>query len=580
MGAAGTKEATASKKDAATTSKGTLKSLDVTRRVDEIAARYITRSRFRDLKHLDDPQYCNELVVLTSDALGSQLDGLDIGSLDKRQESGPGRVEFSTRRRLADPSRVKGVSGQKKRLACERIAEHYVKIAHVFAAIQSAVGGTTYNSATGRSEAVGRPPCAARLKALAPEEKEGRMLITPDGICNLNRETAGGKPAILRDEFGRSFTSFSALYNDEYVPGPVDVASGRAMPGQWKRSPEMQELYQRDVTAFYKAFTGTDPPESDGKSVITSFEAIPLDDYRKSASCARPEELADLEKVCTSIRSVARIRREIAEKKRVLDQSSDEAQDRARKDLEVLERELVDAERTSVSPEDQEDAAYLRCTRNSKCKWLLPEPGQPGQCVAAKGAGAYRGTVEGPKTDKLFEKYGAHYRKMLQRSNKAKDSLNTVLDQLFTTHDEEGDAVPVITVNPSLTRANLKEVIGKTRDILASMYIDCEKDFREGMAILDEIIKDRGSSLKAMRVESLDRAEAQAYAQPYHAASPRPGDRYDEYSSYAQERERRRQEAERQQRIYKMGALMEGMGAHRYPYGDPRTAHLGYEGYR
>ena len=233
-----------------------------------------------------------------------------------------------------------------------------------------------------------------------------------------------------------------------------------------------------------------------------------------------------------------------------------------------------------MSPEDQEDEAYQRCTRNSKCRWILPEPGQPGQCLVAKGAGAYRGTVEGPKTDKLFEKYGAHYRKMLQRSNKAKDSLNTVLDELFTTHDEEGDAVPVITVNPSLTRANLKKVIGKTRDILASMYIDCEKDFRDGRAILDEIIKDRGSDLKARRLESLDRAEAQAYAQPPHPPFPRSDDRYDEYSSYARERERRRQEVERQQRIYNMGALMEGMGAQRYPYGDPRAAHLGYQDYR
>ena len=568
MGAAAGKEAGASKAEGVKDTDGSarkeaLKKMDVTRRVDEIAARYITRSRFRELKHLDDPRYCNELVILTSKALGAQLDSLDIGALDKKQESGTRAVEFGSRRRLADQNQVRGVTGAKKRQACERIAEHYVKIAHVFAAIQSAVGGTTYSANTHSTERTGSPPCAARLKALAPTERDGRMLITPEGICNLNRDSAGGKPALLKDEFGRAFSSFSALYDDEYTPGGVDVASGRALPGQWKRSAEMDKLYKRDVTAFYKAFTGNDPPESDGQSVITSFDAIPLSDYRKSAPCARANEVEELEQKCSSIRSVSRLRADLKSKETALAAAKDEegglgsTVEKLERERRELESELDKRERSGVGDKEQDDAAYQRCVRSSKCKWILPSPNKPGQCVADRDTGAYRGLVEGPKSDRLFEQYGDHYRKMLDRSNKAKDSLNGVLDQLFTTYEQDGDAVPIITVSPGLTRAKLTEVIGKTRDILSSMYIDCEKDFRQGVKLLDEIIKDRGSNLQDRRLDSLDRAEAQAYAEPVQASpAPMMGDYHPPalgpYSADMMARQRDMLEAERLERLHQI----------------------------
>ena len=41
-----------------------------------VAAKYIIQSTFQDLENLHDPEYCNKLVVLTSDVIEKHLNNL------------------------------------------------------------------------------------------------------------------------------------------------------------------------------------------------------------------------------------------------------------------------------------------------------------------------------------------------------------------------------------------------------------------------------------------------------------------------------------------------------------------------
>ena len=48
-----------------------------------IASNYIIKSTFQDLENLHNPEFCNKLIVLTSDVLEKHLNNLEITFMDK-----------------------------------------------------------------------------------------------------------------------------------------------------------------------------------------------------------------------------------------------------------------------------------------------------------------------------------------------------------------------------------------------------------------------------------------------------------------------------------------------------------------
>ena len=56
--------------------------------IDFIATDYILSQNFNELKHLSDPSYCNQLVILTSDIINNKLDVLDVTYLTQELRKG------------------------------------------------------------------------------------------------------------------------------------------------------------------------------------------------------------------------------------------------------------------------------------------------------------------------------------------------------------------------------------------------------------------------------------------------------------------------------------------------------------
>jgi len=63
---------------------------------DYLAANYILTSNFQDLKNLTDPQYCKNLVILTSDVIQRYLTQQDIEFLKQRMEGEIEKNEMTT----------------------------------------------------------------------------------------------------------------------------------------------------------------------------------------------------------------------------------------------------------------------------------------------------------------------------------------------------------------------------------------------------------------------------------------------------------------------------------------------------
>lgn len=496
--------------------------LSLTARVDQIAAKYIARSS-SDFYRFKDPKYCDDLVILTSKALNTQLNSFELAEMDESQKSGRESVWVTTQSRARDLGLRR--SADKTKL-CQRIARFYVQIAHVFAAIQAAVKPITEHADTRHGHRYHestpdpkRAACARRLAALAPVEHEGIMTLEPDKICRINRprgRVEDGQPTTvsMADELAPGFAKLEALYEDKW-----DEEKGKFSG----RSESMKAKYEADVVAFFKAFTGADPAlDENGKSLIKHFGSIQLTPYQDDPKCFKMDKVKGLD--C-----------------------------------------------------GKHVGAKSACMAEKGCDWRPGGPGDPGKCVLGD-AGLYRvGPIRAPKKGlKVFEAYGNHYKQMMSDAKKNKESLNKILDQIFTSYaDTELTHKDRITLRPDLTRDKLAKIIEETRGILTNLYISCEKDFKRGVELLDKIVEYRRDELQTARAEELARLEhrisagepppADATGHRQDSASSRGHHRHqheddderrrvealrrrEEWEALEREREFRREEREREER--------------------------------
>ena len=267
--------------------------------IDYIATYYILTMDFKSLSKLSEKEYCDKLVVLTSDIIKKRFTDLEITYLSQRIKEGlqvnnlsKEKVSFINKDRLddLDISNDTNKSIKKKRV-CIGIAKFYVKIAHIFAAIVMTVNPVyTYKDETGQTVKTSllekdKIPkkserklfklniCDNRIRALKKEQKNDN--ITKDvtlqpKICNFN-ETKTGLDKTLADEPG--IKELMNLYLDDNY----DYSNG-TFTGM---SEDTKKVFLKDLKLFYTAFTGNEimPPE------ITKFSDIKLRDYKKRASC-------------------------------------------------------------------------------------------------------------------------------------------------------------------------------------------------------------------------------------------------------------------------------------------------------
>lgn len=122
--------------------------------IDYIATNYILTQNFQDMEKLADPEYCNNLVVMTSNIIAKNLSDLDVQYLAQRMKDGveinemtSEKVIFFNKKALENMD----VSNKTtKRRLCIGIAKHYVKAAHLFSAIVTTINPTyTYKDSAG-----------------------------------------------------------------------------------------------------------------------------------------------------------------------------------------------------------------------------------------------------------------------------------------------------------------------------------------------------------------------------------------------------------------------------------------------
>ncbi len=424
--------------------------------VDFVATNYILTQNFQDMKKLSDMKYCNNLVILTSKVLENKLSDIDLEFLAQRMQNGSevnemtnDKIKFMNKSELGSLD-VKNQT-QKRRM-CIGIAKHYVKIAHVFAAIVTTIKPNytyTAQSSSGEKENVGMPVagpsavpyavpsalaalgggigpdglttsasepvlgpvpsvlapalekqvdlsqkqsipstakvsvkinnlCSQRLNALLNnQDMSGEEIVVKPNFCKMNLDITTNKTKNLEAEPG--IPELSKLYYDKY-----DFDQG----GFVGMTESMRALYEKDVSTFYKIFTGKDTVPDN----VKTFSDIPLTAYHAQSDCGP--------------------------------------------------------------------------------------------------AGAFNGAFKGNKTkDRLFKIYAEHIQAMMKTTEANQNKLLDQIDKLFVFNVNPVSKEREVTIRPNLTDDELQKIVEETRNIIVKLYIKCEQDFLEGLEIFEAIVE-------------------------------------------------------------------------------------------
>ena len=267
--------------------------------IDYIASYYILTMDFKSLRRLTEKEYCDKLVVLTSDIIERYFNDMEVTYLAQRVKSGvevneltKNNIIFLNKDQLEslDVSKDAQKSIKKKRV-CIGIAKFYIKIAHIFAAIVKTINPIyVYKDEFGNSvktpllekdkipknvkrEILRLNICDNRIKALKKNEKineiDNTVTMQPN-VCGINADPI----MTLADEPG--MTELMQLYLDD----KYDYSNG-TFTGM---SDETKKQFKKDLANFYTAFTGNDSMPDN----VEKFSDIKLRDYNKKNGCQGP----------------------------------------------------------------------------------------------------------------------------------------------------------------------------------------------------------------------------------------------------------------------------------------------------
>jgi len=264
--------------------------------IDYIATNYILTMDFKSLRKLYNKEYCDKLVILTSDIIERYYTDIEITYLSQRIKDGAEinenkkeKVIFFNKDLL---HKLDIKNSFKKKNICMGIAKFYIKIAHIFAAILTTINpvyvykdieGNTVRASLYEKSKIPKNTkvdiyklniCSNRINSLENKnsleaDDNGEIKINPD-FCNSNIGD-DGKEKDLLDEPG--MIELEELYYDDNY----DFDTGKFT----EMSEKTKEMYIYDLEIFYKVFTG----EKVMPETITKFSDIKLQNYHKNENC-------------------------------------------------------------------------------------------------------------------------------------------------------------------------------------------------------------------------------------------------------------------------------------------------------
>lgn len=301
--------------------------------IDTIASDMILTQQFQHMKKLDNIDYCNDLVILTSNILNDTFNTQQIEYLNQRIINGITIDEIEKDNIIYihtnDMNKLGVKNKTKKQRMCIGISKFYIKIAHLFYAIvttinpeykyQDDVGNTQSvpfmkqnnlsNDTREKGTITNTGLCYNRINSIILNEIKNvdnkvEQYEVKNNICSMNTKQGikDGykirKTKYLIDEPG--IPELKKLYYDVF-----DYTTNKYI-GMSEKS---KEQYKNDVKLFYKVFAGKQEVPTD----IEHFSDIKLKDFYHHDSCKEGSPMNEIYKVDVNDPIIAKYAKQNAE---------------------------------------------------------------------------------------------------------------------------------------------------------------------------------------------------------------------------------------------------------------------------
>ena len=294
-----------------------LKPQDINQMMDYIATHYILTLDFKSLNKMYQKEYCDKLVLVTSEIIAKNFTDMEITYLEQRTKNNEiideltkDKFIFFNKDKLDD---LDIQSSIKKKRVCIGIAKFYIKIAHIFAAIVTTInpeyvykdndGNTIKASINEKKDIPANIPrtinklniCDNRINSLKikenkkeenkkEEEKndnifnklnffnkpEPDVTINPK-VCSINNNNNKETKHLIEEP---GIQELEQLYFDDNY----DYTTGKFTA----MSESTKNQYNEDLNIFYSIFTDNDDND---KKTPSKFGDIKLRDYGKNTRC-------------------------------------------------------------------------------------------------------------------------------------------------------------------------------------------------------------------------------------------------------------------------------------------------------
>lgn len=525
------------------------------------AAKLISQAKFTDLEKLHDKKYCDDMIILTSKVLRHHLNTQEVVWLDRSLRDSRGEpIENIKTEPLVHLDKknvgkldVKGE--EKKHHMCTGIARYYIKVAHLFAAINKTVNPMiSWKTIDGKKQLTpvmnkADVPkgvkttlsklnfCTQRIAAIKPIHNTDQNILIKAKNCNMNIKTdniqAGGGEESSTGFF-ENIANKANSFMDNTINSTKEIISNTtektkdAVSNVTQKSKDLAS----NIISKAESVKDTPPPPPTTPHLITAKN----NDSDTEGEQEKVEESPTL----------------AADEPPVEDDGDNKVEDKVTTEVKEELQKIQNEENNEIKKENEENKHN---NKDAVTKALTDEIGIPELEALYFDVYNYKKGIFDKKSDKsqkqydadvekfyktfaatdkmnpeikkfsdiklkdfhnqplcnekdspwsksyhatpnhkdfdLFQKYAKHIADMTMKNKQNEQKLVAILDEMFAYWIDPQTNVKELTIDPELTYEKLDELIPKTRDIIIQLYVDCENDFQEGLNMLEAIIKKR-----------------------------------------------------------------------------------------
>tara|TARA_B110000008_G_scaffold279246_1_gene325602 strand:- start:1301 stop:2743 length:1443 start_codon:yes stop_codon:yes gene_type:complete len=435
--------------------------------LDHIATKYILTQNFKDLENLHNTEYCDKLVVLTGKIINNYFESKDVPWLSQRIENGnindemnsKDNIKFTTKENF---EKMQDITPLNKERMCNGIAKFYVKIAHLFAAITKTINPRyTYVDDLGIKQTVDLKDkqkidkdkqvswsqlslCSRRIQALMTRQNNENGISIKNNACNMQQK-GGDTNSIAENDYVSTI--------DDIIDEDIDEED----------EPLLNDEQIDNIETLQEQIDGLTPNEIDNyKESLSDEPGIPELEYLywDDFDFTTGKFKGMMEKT----------------KKMYLSDVGKFYKAFTGKDV------VPDTIKTFSDIKLKDFHNKKLCLKKGSSEFNKLSPVEKDMNI--KWQKSY-----GPEKTDLFNNYAEHLALMISNTKKYENQLKDILGEIFSYKVDSKNNKKILTINPTLTIDKLDELIEKTRNIIIELYINCEKDFKEGIKLFEAVVQ-------------------------------------------------------------------------------------------